>query len=319
MQMPVSALVQEDRGASMVWLLGQPHLEEYIAFVKRKVIGGAAMPSRAVADEWRAANDHYYELEHTEAGDADSIEVRPLPASMERLVARLRTDRYYQATFDTLPTTVEMVELDRLVVWQGQIEDHFAIRRAKALGRKPGAEALFGFCFPLERDLPPVTIRRIAADHYQFLSDATDFAALSPQLLAPDHFARLAATGPLVAALALPIGFGANFLSAIRSDRRILLHNGYHRAYALRALGHTHAPCIIQTVTRRDELKLAADPRVSSDPGFYFRAGRPPMLRDFFNPKLGKRLRVRPIQTVIDVELKVTSWNATDLCSDDLP
>jgi hypothetical protein len=118
-------------------------------------------------------------------------------------------------------------------------------------------------------------------------------------------------------ALAVPVGFDANFLSAIRSEDRVLLHNGYHRAFALRASGVTHAPCIVQTVTRRDELKYAADPRVSSDPGFYFRAARPPMLRDFFDPRLAKQLIVRPIRTVIDVALKVTSWSATELCQDD--
>jgi hypothetical protein len=41
------------------------------------------------------------------------------------------------------------------------------------------------------------------------------------------------------------------------------------------------------------------------------------MLRDFFDPRLAKQLIVRPIRTVIDVALKVTSWSATELCQDD--
>lgn len=310
-------LIAEEAGASLIWLLGQPHLEEYLSFVKRKVVGGAALSPRLLADEWRAANDHYYELEQREAGDADAIDVRPLPASMAALVENLAADRYYRATFDTLPTTVEMVELDRLVTWQGQIADRFATIRGHALGRAPTDEALFRFCFPPERDVPPITVRRLAADHFQFLCEATDFAARTPQLLALAQLDGICATGPLSAGIAVPLGFEANFLSAIRSDNRVLLHNGYHRAYALRALGFTHAPCIIQTVTRLDELKFAADPRVSGDPAFYFRAARPPMLRDFLNPRLAKSLTVRPIQTVIDVELKITSWSATDLCPND--
>ena len=128
----------------------------------------------------------------------------------------------------------------------------------------------------------------MSAERYQFVSDATDFGAQTPQLLPHALLEALQATGPLAAALTIPIGFGANFLSAIRSDDRLLLHNGYHRAYALRALGIRYAPCIVQTVTRRDELKYAADLRVTGDPAFYFRAARPPMLRDFFDPEAGK-------------------------------
>ena len=121
--------------------------------------------------------------------------------------------------------------------------------------------------------------------------------------------------GPVAAAIGLVVGFSANFLSGIRSDNRILLQNGYHRAYALRALGITHAPCVIQTVTRKDELALLADTRVTSDPGFYFKAARPPMLRDFFNPSLRKHLNVRPIDTVVEVQFSMKNLTTTEIVS----
>lgn len=302
-----------DANASLIWLLGQPHLEEYLSFVARKVVGGDAIPPLQLAEEWRAANDHYYALEQSEAGDADRITTRALPKALTTHADEVRADRYYQAIFDALPTTIEMVEIDRLVMWQGQVADRFATLRGEMLGRTPSPDALFRFCLPLQRDLPPVSIRRLGADHYQFVSDATDFGAQAPQFLPDGLLDTLKATGPLTAALTIPIGFGANFLSAIRSDNRILLHNGYHRAYALRALGIRYAPCIVQTVTRRDELKYAADPRVAGDPAFYFRADRPPLLRDFFDPKLAKRLHVMPIQTVVDIQVSVTSCSSTTL------
>jgi hypothetical protein len=92
----------------------------------------------------------------------------------------------------------------------------------------------------------------------------------------------------------------------------MVLHNGYHRAYALRALGITHAPAIVETVTRKDELRIVANSSVAEDPEFYFRAARPPLLRDFFNPKLGKRLSVRPMETAVEVEFKMRTWTTTD-------
>lgn len=306
---------ESDANASIVWLLGQPHLEEYLAFVARRVVGGDAIAPFELAEEWRLANDRYFELEQSEAGDADQIKIRALPKRLAGLAKQVYADRYYQSIFDTLPTTIEMVEIDRLVVWQGQVADRFAMLRGAMLGPTPTPEALFRFCLPLERDLAPVSIRRLSAEHFQLVSDATDFGAQSPQFLSHDLLDALKSTGPLAAALTIPIGFGANFLSAIRSDNRLLLHNGYHRAYALRALGIRYAPCVVQTVTRRDELKYAADQRVAGDPAFYFRADRPPLLRDFFDPKLAKRLNVLPMQTVVDIQINVTSTSSTLLPS----
>ena len=299
--------------SSLLWLLGQPHLEEYLSFVSRRVVGGAELPTFALAEEWRAANDRYFELEQIEAGDADRITVRALPSRLAALAQIVRADRWFQATFAALPTTIEMVELDRLVVWQGQIDDRFAGLAGDHLGAHPQPAALFRYCLPVQRDPPPFTIRRLSTDRYQIVSEASDMAALTPRLLDTAQCSMFANSGPVAAALAIPVSFGANFMSAIRSDNRVLLHNGYHRAYALRALGLRYAPCIIQTVTRRDELKFAADTRVASDPAFYFRAARPPMLRDFFDPLLVKRLQVFPIKTVIDIQITASSWSASDL------
>ena len=62
----------DQASAELVWLLGQPHLGDYLDFVRAKVIGGESIPPGRLADEWRAANDYYYELEQAEAGAADT-------------------------------------------------------------------------------------------------------------------------------------------------------------------------------------------------------------------------------------------------------
>ena len=42
-----------------------------------------------------------------------------------------------------------------------------------------------------------------------------------------------------------------------------MIHNGSHRAYALRAAGHTHAPCLIRTCLGATSLS-SFHPRFSS-------------------------------------------------------
>lgn len=306
---------QRDYNAEMLWLLGQPSLDEYLSFVQEKAVGGKAMPANLLADEWRAANDLFFELEKSEAGAADGADCLPLPPELEPLADALRADPYYTSTFDTLPTEIRMVELDRLMVSQKHIASVFSAERARVLGATPTPEALFRFCLPLDRPNPPVRIQRLAANRYLFSSGSTDLRAHNPILLDRNQIAGISSYGPIAGAVGLLVGFGSNFLTAIRSEERMVLHNGYHRAYTMRALGITHAPCIVETVTRTDELNLAASERVSDAPAFYFRSKRPPMLRDFFNPLLVKRLAVKPLETVVEVEFKLKSWTGTD-CSD---
>lgn len=303
----------DQASAELVWLLGQPHLGDYLDFVRAKVIGGASIPTARLADEWRAANDHYYELERIEAGAADGLECRPLPRELRPLARKARAHPWFREAFGTLPSRIMMVELDRLIVSQTHIERPFADALCGGLGAQPALEDLFRFCLPLERPDPQVRVQRLSSDRYIFSSPSTDFRAHPAALLAPDLARRIPGFGPVSAALALPVGFGCNFMSAVRSGGRAVLQNGYHRAYALRALGITHAPCVVTEVTRKDELKVAAAEDVSDDPEFYFAAKRPPLLRDYFDPKIRKVLPIRRMETVIEVEIKVRTSTAADL------
>src|SRR5207244_1784195 len=99
-----------------------------------------------------------------------------------------------------------------------------------------------------------------------------------------------------------------NFLHVIRDEKRYLLNNGNHRAVALRSLGITHAPCIIQTVTRMDELAVAVKRRVRDNAALYFGAARPPMLKDYFDPKIRKVMDVHRMQQMVEVTFEVRDY-----------
>ncbi|MBS0254167.1 MAG: hypothetical protein JSS36_02880 [Proteobacteria bacterium] len=292
---------------TVIWLLGQPPLDEYLDFVARFVVDGADIRRSRLVAAWRRAHDHFARLEKREAGEADRVERFPLPPELRRHAARLRASRNFRNTFDVVRTTIEMVELDRLIVWQAQVEDRFALDRAADL--HPGADPaqLFDFCLPARRAAPPVTVNRIAGGHFQLVSQAADLAMLRARVLDPATVPPGDEEGPLAGMIGLPFGFGANMMSVISSERRLVLHNGYHRAYALRALGHRHVPCVVQHVTRRDELNLVADTKVAYNPGYYFRGPRPPLLKDFFDPAVTTRMSLRPTQTVVDLKISISS------------
>lgn len=295
-----------------VWLLGQPTLQSYIDHVRKHVIGGDKIRKSFLVDEWRAANDHYYDLEKREAGLPDTVEIRELDSELQPMVGDLVGCAAYRNSFDDLPSRVALVELDKLIVAQPNVDIDHADRLISKLGPKPSAEALFGFCLPVANPPPKVQMRRAGSKKYLFWSDCHDFRFHEAAVFSPQQIKDYESFGPLAAVLGLSVGFGSNFFAAIESDKRLLLHNGHHRAYALRKLGITHAPCIVQTVTRLDELNIVAPSAVMNSPGYYFKADRPPVLKDFFDPRLAKALNVSKTVRVVEISFETREFDIKD-------
>src|SRR5438477_7684176 len=101
-----------------VFLVGRPPLGEFLGFIRTMSIDGQTADQGQLANEWRRANDHVSELEKTEAGIADGLQVVELPASLAQLAEQVRAEPSFQKTFGALPTQFGLVELDRLVVYQ---------------------------------------------------------------------------------------------------------------------------------------------------------------------------------------------------------
>lgn len=108
-----------------------------------------------------------------------------------------------------------------------------------------------------------------------------------------------------MAILGLAIGYGSNFLNVLHVENRLVLGNGSHRAYALRDLGITEIPCLVQRVTRRDELELVASGDLATTPDRYLKSARPPMLRDYFDLELRKIVPVYRKKRVVRIQFGV--------------
>ena len=158
-----------------IWLLGQPPLGDYLEFVRDMVVGGAAADPRALTDEWRSANDYYYELEQSEAGIAEQVECRDLDPALAPLAEEVMADPRFRRAFDTLPTRIAMVELDRMVTYQPRVTRQFVDDLKARLGPAPDPDALFRFCLPLGRPDAPVQVRRMGSRRYTFSSELLRF------------------------------------------------------------------------------------------------------------------------------------------------
>lgn len=297
-----------------MWLLGQAPLRKYLDFVEDLGYGPKLENRAPLVKEWSAAAAWYEQLAQREPGIADRLDCRELDPVLAPLAEEVLSSDRFTRTFDQLPARLAMVELAHLVVCQNHVTRSFVDRLKERLGPNPDPVALFRFCLPARDSRAPVQMRALGSKRYEFRSDSTDFRFHEPVVLKPEQLAGYASFGSVAAAVGLVVGYSANFLNAVCDDDsgRLLLHNGYHRACALLELGVTHAPCVVQTVSSRDELDLVAKPIVANDPGYFFNAPRPPLLKDFLDPAIRKILPVRKVSRVIEVAFEVRDYMADD-------
>jgi hypothetical protein len=262
-------------------------------------------------DEWRAANDRVRELETTEAGIADNPAIEPLPPELEELAAAVLADSTFRQAFRLLPTQLRMVELDRLLVHQKHINLMYVdeIRKRLPEGR-PTAEDVFRLCVPLDIHTVPVRMTRTAPNSYSFVSPSHDFRFIQPVLLDADQVSDYDRMGPVTAVFGGVVGFGWNSVNALHVENRLILNNGSHRAFALRELGLTHVPCVVQRITRSEEYEIASCEELRRHPDRLLKPARPALLKDYFDDRLRKIIDVARKHRMITVTIGV---EATDV------
>jgi hypothetical protein len=143
---------------------------------------------------------------------------------------------------------------------------------------------MFDFCTSQNQPQPSINGIQSTQNSFVFSSSSTDARFLGARLLDADHIAGYTPMGIPISAVVLYIGYGVNAINVIRINGRLVLNNGSHRAYALKASGATHAIAVVQEIARPEELSMI--PAVQQNPALYLEAARPPMLRDYFNPAL---------------------------------
>ncbi|MHB8522068.1 MAG: hypothetical protein ACYDH9_15085 [Limisphaerales bacterium] len=289
-----------------VYLIGRPSLRQFLDYVVDLAVDGGEVDSRALNREWRAAAELIRRLEKEEAGWADHPAVAPLPAHLEPLRAAVLNDPLFQHAFNVVPADIGMVELDRLVVYQKQINLEFVQQLVQRLGPTPTEEEVFRTCLPFDHPQPLVRWTRVHSDTYEFYSPSNDLRFLGSMPLGPSNITDYPPPGALAGVVGLGVGFGSNFLNALSAEDRLVLNNGSHRAFAMRELGITHVPCIIERCSNREELKAVASSDLRRNPDRYLKHPRPSLLKDYFDPRLRRIVpiprRIRRVRVKFEVD-----------------
>ncbi len=287
-----------------LWLLGLPTLQRFLDFYDDLAIDDRPGRRSELIRAWRSANDHFSELTVTEAGFADGPEVLDLDPALDPLAEEVANDSRFKRSFRKLPTRFAMVELDRVMIGHPYVSLDHVERLRSLIGPAHDPADLFRFCLPLDRDEAPVEVRELGSKRYLLWSSSADFRFMESAVLRPDQVSGFDAFGAVGAVVGLFVGYGSNFLNVLEVGDRLLLHNGHHRAYTLRALGFTHAPSIIQTVQGEEELDLTAARTVRENPDLYFTNPRPPVLKDFFNPVFRLVVPAHRMMNLVEISLE---------------
>ena len=299
-----TAQAEPEATDQFLYLIGHPPMRPFLHYVS----GHHPNPpgEASLTDAWSAAQKVVQALEQEEAGIADDPPIGKLGPEYEPLLRALLKDPLVRNGFNTVPTEVAMVELDRTVVYQERIDVTFARRLAQKLGSAPTGAELFRICLPYDHPQPPVKWTRVHHDKFVFQSPSNDLRFLGPMPMEPAHIVKeYPPPGSLVGVVGIAVGFGSNFMNAVYAEKRLILTNGSHRAYTLRKLGVTHAPCIVQHVSSRDELDLVAASEVRRRPEHFLKGPRPATVKDYFDPRLHKVMQVQRRLRQVTVRFEV--------------
>lgn len=291
-----------------IYLLGRQTLGEFLGMITRTILDGDAVRHPELVQEWREAKRRIAALEASEAGWADAplLDVMP-PQLLERASAFLRRASV-EKDLGLFPHQWRMVELDRLVVYQPSVDVEFATQLQALLPPQPTSEDVLDFVIGAGL-VPPVDCARLAYNSFMFTSNSNDLRCIEVSLSNAGTQPGCAVAGCPAAWIGIAVGYSMNFLTAIQVGNRLVLANGTHRAYALRARGITHVPCVVRQVTHEDELDALEVPELRRA-AVYLRSPRPPVFKDYFDPAVHKVLLLPRRKTLVQVQVSIHSSRA---------
>ena len=122
-----------------------------------------------IVEAWRRASSRMQELLETDPGVAERIFVEDPPPDVRPMLLAIEADPLFQASFSDIPTSFKVVEIDKLVAPQREVNlDYVAALRARLPGGTP--RDLAEFCLASRGETPQVKMLQTAQNQLTFTS-----------------------------------------------------------------------------------------------------------------------------------------------------
>ena len=304
---PSATLVLPEGCDEMLHLMGATGLADFLSFARDfadlNVPGTGAVNGSTemdLAEAWRDAADVYEGVATVEAYPNELPGVFPFPEAMKAHCEAFLATPHVQREFDQVPVAFGMVPLAHLIVALPRLNMTAIRAHGEAIGTGSIADlALAQLCLPLDPSSHSLHLLERGVDAWTFVSDNHDVRLLQARAKAG---AAATGRGHVGQTLALELGFPSNVLNVIRYQNRLILNNGYHRAYALLKRGVTHVPAVIQVCRHWDDVGLVGGATLYENRAVFVDRARPPLIRDYADrrlcmhfaaPRLRKYIRIR--------------------------
>ena len=252
-----------------------------------------------VRGAWKAAAEHFEEVQQAERGVAETIETRQLSEEYNRSLDSLKLDPLFASTFSSYPYQFEEVEIDKLVACQRTVHLEY-VEKLKAEYERLHRN-LLDFCLMPAQGATPVRLGRTAQNAFTASSEnpGLRFLGAVERPFSPEILKAQLPGGQPVHVVTLVLGYASSTINGYRIGKRVVLNNGFHRMFALRQLGVTYAPVVVQQITH-PELELPQ--HVAELPREYLVGNpRPALVKDFLDKRLTCEITQRSFLKAVQV------------------
>jgi hypothetical protein len=279
--------------------------QEVTQYVRTQAIPSEAQRLPEILADWTALRPRVAELVSVEGGLAESSIVTPVPDQCAAQLQEYVDNPQFRASFSSLPSTFGVVPIDTLIAPQRTVHREYVARLAAQFTKAPDLETLLKFCVAPTRAMDPIQHLEVGANAHVFSSPNSDIRFLGAFLkgLTPEDWAYAVHGGIPVAAIVAFVGYGSPSVNVFRVGGRLVLNNGFHRLFALRSIGVTHAPVVVQDVAN-SALEFPA--QVSGLPKEYLlQVPRPVLMKDFFESDFAISLKVKNRIKSVTIQVQV--------------
>lgn len=279
---------------------------EVLHHVKTQTLGEERERIDAIMRGWKNVQIRVEETMERERKIADQVRYEPIPDEFHDFLAGLSNELLFQKTFQHLPVSFQLVDVDRLVAPQRTVNATYVEDLVKRFPKTLGMSELLEICLSPKSVGEPLQYLQADRATHVFSSPNTDvrFLGTSMKPVAQDDHQYAEAGGVPAASVIAFVGYGYAPINTFLVGQRMILNNGFHRVYALRSLGVRKIPVVVQHVTR-PELEF---PRrmVGLPRDYLLGVRRPVLIKDFFEPGFTIRLKVQQRLRVIKVHVNVS-------------
>ncbi len=258
-------------------------------------------------EKWLVASEIFHQIEEKEKGIADNCQTSEIES---HLMDAIQSHPMIKHAFSNEIIDFKMVDINNVIVTQTEVVLDFVHELTTQLVMPPSQEKLLKFCLIPEKKVPKPKMRRKNANTYYFSSPSRDFRFLGGFLrreLSREELLDTKVGGFATNAVTLFVGYGSFCMSAFQVGKRIILENGFHRAYTLEKHGVKKIPMLL--IKRRES--EFPDQLREFKKDYLLHHPRPILMKDFLNDDLIREFSQKETRTILKL-----SWDTDRIITD---